>query len=118
MRNTLEGSRYVYVSPNGDSKMITFTHNRGNDECATQNGGWDNSYISQGFYDESVKPKLNDGFSKDSKTATFAKIEQKTDSKGGKCSTKTILLAVGLIAFLLAAVGAAFFIFGTGESKL
>ena len=28
MSNALDGSRYVYVAPNGDSKMITFTHNQ------------------------------------------------------------------------------------------
>lgn len=31
MQNSNEGSRYVYVNPNGESKMITFTHNKGID---------------------------------------------------------------------------------------
>lgn len=118
MRNTLEGSRYVYVNPNGESKMITFTHNRGNDECATQNGGWDNSYISQGFYDSSVKPKLNAGFNKDhSKTATFAKTNQEnSEDGGGKCSNKNILLAIGVIVLLLAGLAVSYFIFGAGKN--
>ena len=116
MRNTLEGSRYVYVNPNGDSKMITFTHGRANDEVPTQNGGWDNSYISQGFYDESVKPKMNRGLNQEhSKTATFANTDPVAVSEGQKCSAKNILIGVGIFVFLLAAVAAAVFIFGIGK---
>ena len=114
MQNSLEGSRYVYVAPNGESKMITFTHNRVNDEEATHNGGWDTSYISRGFYESSVKPRDNYSFNRDSKTANFPPVE---DHKGGPCSPKLIGIIVALLLLAAGAAAAAYFVLGVGRSQ-
>ena len=97
--------------------MITFTHNRANDEQATHNGGWDTSYISRGFYESSVKPRENYSFNRQSKTANFGGVGSgDSGNQSAGCPYMKAIIIVTVLLLLLGAVG--YFVLGVGKNQV